>query len=73
MTIMSDFNAKICRGVQGKIVRRYGSGERNDRGDRLVTFCEETDMITKNTQFKLKTREKAVYVEKSWGCEEEPD
>ena len=65
VTIMGDFNGKIGRGVQGKIVDRYGVGERNDRSDRLVTFCEESAMIIMNTH--LKQPERKLYTWKSPG------
>ncbi|KAH1023755.1 hypothetical protein HUJ05_003358 [Dendroctonus ponderosae] len=42
---MGDLNAKIVqREVTGSI-GKFGLGLRNERGDRLVEFCERADMI----------------------------
>jgi len=52
--LMGDFNAKVgnvhldSNGVVGK----FGFGQRNERGDRLVNFCGLNDLIITNTQFK---------------------
>lgn len=54
--VMGDLNAKIgCGEVQG-IVGQYGLGIRNDRGDRLIQFCQENNFIILNTYFKLPSR-----------------
>ena len=50
--IMGDLNAKVGSGREGKTVGQHGLGERNDRGDRLVQWCESKDMIITNTWFK---------------------
>ncbi|XP_065368794.1 uncharacterized protein LOC135961229 [Calliphora vicina] len=54
--VLGDFNAKVgheeVRGVAGK----YGLGERNERGDRLVQFCQEHKMTITNTLFRLHPR-----------------
>lgn len=54
--ILGDFNAKVGRGRVEKIVGEYGLGERNDRGDTLVQFCQEENFIITNTWFKLPAR-----------------
>ena len=41
--IMGDLNAKVGSGREGKTVGPHG--ERNDRGDRLVQWCESKDMV----------------------------
>lgn len=48
-------NAKIGREKE-KIVGRYGLGECNERGDRLLQFCQENEFIIKNTYKLLKRR-----------------
>lgn len=54
--VMGDFNAKVGKGNDGKMVGSYGLGERNDRGDRLVQFCQEEELILANTFFQLPPR-----------------
>ena len=54
--ILGDFNSKIGKGKSGKHVGEYGLGIRNERGDRLLQFCQENDMIITNTFFKLPNR-----------------
>uniref|UniRef100_A0A2A4JBK9 Reverse transcriptase domain-containing protein n=1 Tax=Heliothis virescens TaxID=7102 RepID=A0A2A4JBK9_HELVI len=54
--VMGDFNAKIGEGVVNGIVGGFGLGDRNDRGDRLVQFCQEHNFVVTNTFFKLPPR-----------------
>lgn len=54
--VMGDFNAKVGQGKVEGYVGDYGLGERNDRGDRLVQFCQEKDFIVSNTMFQLPPR-----------------
>jgi len=43
--IMGDFNAKVLKAL----VRPYGLGLRNNRGERLCQFCQEENMKITNT------------------------
>jgi len=52
ITILGDFNAKVGEGEHGSAVSRYGLGERNERGDRLVEFAKQHEIIICNTIFK---------------------
>ncbi|XP_072402422.1 uncharacterized protein [Diabrotica undecimpunctata] len=54
--IMGDFNAKVGQSKTGKVVGNFGLGERNERGDRLVQFCQEHNLVLTNTLFKLPHR-----------------
>ncbi|CAG9837494.1 unnamed protein product [Diabrotica balteata] len=54
--VMGDFNAKVGRGKVNEIVGNFGLGERNDRGDRLICFCQEYNLLLSNTLFKLPKR-----------------
>lgn len=54
--IMGDFNAKVGEEEAADCVGRYGLGERNDRGDRLIEFCTNEELIIANTLFKLHKR-----------------
>lgn len=54
--VMGDWNAKIGKGERGNLVGAFGLGERNERGDRLYTFCLEHQFVITNTYFKLPPR-----------------
>lgn len=49
--ITGDFNTKIERGEQGFSIGQFGSGIREERGDRLEEFAEQNRLIVCNTQF----------------------
>lgn len=54
--IMGDFNAKVGQGRVDEVVGDFGLGVRNERGDKLVEFCQEEQLIVTNTWFKLPPR-----------------
>uniref|UniRef100_A0A8D8SJ40 Craniofacial development protein 2 n=2 Tax=Cacopsylla melanoneura TaxID=428564 RepID=A0A8D8SJ40_9HEMI len=54
--VLGDLNAKVGEGPSNECVGRFGLGERNDRGDRLLQFCQEKQMVITNTLFKLPRR-----------------
>ncbi|XP_044755090.1 craniofacial development protein 2-like [Coccinella septempunctata] len=58
--IMGDFNAKIGKGTVDTTVGQFGLGTRNDRGDRLIQFCQEVDSAVMNTPI---TTSKTLYLE----------
>ena len=51
LIVMGDLNCKVGKGEQGTVVGKYGLGERSERGDVLVQFCEEKNLTLVNTQF----------------------
>lgn len=53
---LGDFNAKLGEGRVLDIVGDYGLGVRNERGDRLIEFCQDSDLVVANTWFKLPKR-----------------
>ena len=65
LIIMGDFNAKIGKGAYRDIVGKHGLGERNERGERLLHFCIEKDMVVSNTTFEHPNR--LLYTWKSPG------
>ncbi|CAI9726028.1 Hypothetical predicted protein [Octopus vulgaris] len=54
--ILGDFNAKIGERAEADIVGKFGLGERNEAGDRLVQFCQEQHMRLTNTWFQQPRR-----------------
>ena len=50
--VMGDWNAKIGRGREGRVVGPFGLGVRNDRGDKLYEWCAENEQAVMNTWFK---------------------
>lgn len=54
--IMGDFNAKVGSAKVETHTDSFGLGERNDRVDRLIEFCQNKDLMIANTFFKLPTR-----------------
>ncbi|XP_019766418.1 craniofacial development protein 2-like [Dendroctonus ponderosae] len=54
--VMDDFNAKVGKKQCQIIVGGFGMGRRNDRGDRIIQFCQENDHFITNTFFKLHQR-----------------
>lgn len=51
LIITGDFNAKIGKGSYQDLVDNYSLRERNPRGDRLLQFCIEKNLVTnKNFQ-----------------------
>lgn len=54
--VMGDINSKIGQGECLDIVGKYGLGTRNERGDRLVQFCQEGNLVVLNTFFALPPR-----------------
>ncbi|XP_065218893.1 craniofacial development protein 2-like [Planococcus citri] len=50
--VIGDFNAKVGN-LAGNVTGRYGLGNRNERGERLIQFCQTNKLIVGNTYFKL--------------------
>lgn len=51
--ILGDFNAKVGDLAVEGVTGMFGLGMRNERGDRLVEFCQNEEMVITNTTFKL--------------------
>ena len=54
--VIGDFNAKVGSGEDLPAVGKFGWGERNDAGDRLVQCCTENRLAIMNTWFKQPKR-----------------
>jgi hypothetical protein len=48
---MGDFNAKVGEAQSSKHMGKYGLGERNEAGERLIEFCESNELRITNTWF----------------------
>lgn len=62
---MGDFNARVGRGEELPYAGKYGLGERNGRGSRLIEFCAKNNLVITNTWFKHHDRR--IYTWKSPG------
>jgi hypothetical protein len=58
--VLGDFNAKIGRRkiVENSIMGPYGTGERNERGDRLIEFATSRQLYIANSKFQKKESRK---------------
>ena len=71
--ILGDFNAKVGCTRPSDCVGSYGLGETNERGDALITFCEQHKFSVVNTFFKNSKRHRSIHLEKPWRCHKEPN
>lgn len=57
LILMGDFNAQVgsCTSNQ-ECVGKFALGKRNARGERLIEFCEQNDMIITNTMYEVPNR-----------------
>ena len=51
---MGDLNAKVGRDWSSwePVIGKFGLGEENDRGERLLNFCQNNDLVIMNTMFR---------------------
>lgn len=54
--ILRDFNAKVRNIVVDGCTGNFGLGDRNQRGNRLIEFCQNEKIIVNNTIFKQPKR-----------------
>ncbi len=60
---MGDFNAKVGEGQQKEAgLGPHGLGTRNERGERLLAFCEVNKFKITNTQFMQHPRRKYTWI-----------
>jgi len=50
--VLGDWNAVVGKSLEDDSVGKFGLGSRNDRGQKLVEFCERNWMMITNTWFK---------------------
>ena len=63
--IMGYLNAKVGNVTDFNIIGNYGLGKQNERGQRLIEFCNENNMVIMNTWFQQPLRR--LYTWKSPG------
>ena len=54
--IMGDFNASVGTNKIGRIFGKFGLGTTNRRGERLIEFCTQHEMVVTNTFFNVPLR-----------------
>ena len=54
--LLGDWNAKIGNKEEPEVTGKFGLGNRNAAGNRLVEFCQENKLIITNTCFKQPNR-----------------
>ena len=61
--VMGDFNAKVGSGVvDSDATGRFGLGEQNERGEMLIDFCNENELVITNTLFQQHPRRLYTWV-----------
>ncbi|GFO13242.1 craniofacial development protein 2 [Plakobranchus ocellatus] len=58
LIIMDDFNAKVGTEKVDDIVEKHGLGIRNERGEKLIEWCQTNNIIVGNTWFQQPPRRK---------------
>ncbi|XP_049754630.1 intraflagellar transport protein 43 homolog isoform X1 [Elephas maximus indicus] len=56
LIITGDWNAQVGSIEEGPVVGKFGLGDRNDAGDRLIEFCKTNDLFIANTFFQQHKR-----------------
>ncbi|XP_008484699.1 uncharacterized protein LOC103521365 [Diaphorina citri] len=49
--VLGDWNAAVGSLSEENVTGKYGYGRRNSRGDRLIEFCKEKELVIANTLF----------------------
>src|SRR6476619_4941131 len=59
--VMGGFNAVIGEDKEDRVVGKFGLGKRNDRGERLIEFCNSQNLVITNTWFEQEKRRKYTW------------
>ena len=60
VVIIGDFNAKVGSNHE-KVVGKFGLGDCNERGERLIQFCKENQLIVTNTFYEHPMRRRYTW------------
>ena len=58
---LGDFNGNVGSERCENTVRPYGLGEVNERGQRLIEFCEKENLFIYNTWFEQKLKSRSTW------------
>ena len=61
MVIVSEWNAVVGEGAEGKDIGKSGLGKRNSRGEKLAEFCNRRELIMTNTWFQHEKRRRCMW------------
>lgn len=65
--LMGDWNTKVGRGRISVTVGTFGLSGTNDRGERLMEFCEKDDLIICNTHLEENLSQSTIVIEMGLG------
>lgn len=61
VAIMGDYNAVVGSHTDNNAVGNFGLGEINERGENLIDFCNQNDMVITNTLFEVPLRRRYTW------------
>lgn len=60
--VISDFNASVGSQITGnECVGKFGLGNTNERGEKIIEFCEQFEMIITNTMYEVPKRRRYTW------------
>src|SRR6476620_4451064 len=59
--VMGDFNVVVGEGKENRVVGKFGSEKRNDRGESLIEFCKSPNLVITNTWFEQEKRRRYTW------------
>src|SRR6476469_4076439 len=59
--VMGNFNAVVEEGKEDRVVENFGLEKRNDRGEKLIEFCKNQNLVITNTRFEQEKRRKYTW------------
>src|SRR6476619_3677058 len=59
--VMGNLNAVVGEGKEDRVVGKFGLGKGNDRGERLIEFCNSQNLVITNTWFEQEKRRRYTW------------